>query len=170
MCGEPVMRVRLRGRRTDRFLSFAVAAALGCVASFALSPACADDDVLQRAVNYVFTGEVAPKSPPTIVDRDSCVVVMHDPKYDRFIRYHLRGFEMNTALYDKRYSGPQPTYVLDVKGESIILEYLTPDQKTVQQSYRSAQIPLLGDIDQTRKALDIIFGKFCKPQKTQSPF
>lgn len=136
----------------------------------ALQPAHAGTDTFQRAVNYVLTGEVDPQSPPTIVDRNKCVVVMRDPKYDRYIRYYLRLFQMDTALFDKRYAGSQPHYVLDVKGDGIVLEYLNADQKTVAQAYRSAQIPLPGDIDQTQKALKIIFSQFCQTEKPQTPF
>ncbi len=163
-------RIRLRydGSRTVRCCLAALAVAGLTVAMH--HSARAAPDVFQKAVNYVFTGEVDPQNAPKIVDRQACVVVMKDPKYDRFIRYRLRGFQMDTALFDKRYAGSQPNYVLDVKGDGVILEYLTPDQKSVAQAYRSAQIPLPGDFEQTQKALTIIFSDYCKPKKSQAPF
>ena len=151
-----------------RFLGLAILAAGLIVA--ALQPARAATDTFQRAVNYVLTGEVDAQNPPNIIDRNNCVVVMRDPKYDRYIRYYLRRFQMDTALFDKRYAGSRLSYVLDVKGDGVILEYLSADQKTVAQAYRSAQIPLPGDIDQTQKALKIIFSQFCQAEKPQAPF
>jgi hypothetical protein len=76
---------------------------------------------------------------------------------------------MDDALFDKRYAGSRVDYVLNVKGDEIILEYLNPDKQTVAQSYRSAQIPLPGDIDQTQKAFQIIADR-CKPKKSNAPF
>ena len=47
----------------------------------------AQADLFQEAVNYVFTGKTDPADAPEIVDRNSCIVVMRDPKYPRYIRY-----------------------------------------------------------------------------------
>jgi hypothetical protein len=47
----------------------------------------AEDDVLQQAINYVFTGTIDPKDGPEITDRKSCVVVVPDPKWKRSVRY-----------------------------------------------------------------------------------
>jgi len=134
------------------------------------TPAAAEADVFQKAVNYVFTGLVDPADGPEIVDRKSCVVVMRDPKFKRYIRYYLTRFNMVTALYAKKYSGSRVYYELNVKGDDIVVEYLDPGNKSVLQGYRSAQIPLPGDIDQTRKALRIIFTDHCKQEKPQTPF
>ena len=156
-----------RALRAGRYLAAVIVAGLGFAQ---LQSAHAAADIFQQAVNYVFTGEVAPQDAPRIVDRQACVIVMRDRKYNRYIRYRLTRFKMDTALFTKKYSGSEPSYELDVKGDSVILEYLSPDQKSVAQAYRSAQIPLPGDIDQTRKALDIVFGQFCKPEKPAGPF
>jgi hypothetical protein len=77
---------------------------------------------------------------------------------------------MDTALYAKKYSGRQPYYELDVKGSNVLLEYLGSDKKTVAQRYRSAKISLPGDIEQTQRALKIIFDRYCPPEKQQAPF
>jgi hypothetical protein len=139
-------------------------------ATMALPPqASADADRFQQAVNYVFTGRIDPPRAPDIVNRDACVVVVPDPKFDRDIRYYLGRFRMDDALLDKKYSGSRVDYVLDVKGDDVIVEYLSPDKQTVAQSYRSAQVPLPGDIDQTQKAFRIIADQ-CKPQKSNAPF
>lgn len=131
--------------------------------------ASAEADRFRQAVNYVFTGRIDPQDAPDIVDRDACVVVVPDPKFKRYIRYYLGRFRMDDALYDKRYAGSRVDYVLSVKGDDIIIEYLSPDKQTVAQSYRSAQIPLPGDIDQTQKAFQIISDR-CKPKKSNTPF
>jgi hypothetical protein len=97
------------------------------------------------------------------------VVVVQDPRYKRYIRYYLGRFRIEDALFDKRYSGSRESYVLDVRGDDVIVEYLNTDKQTVAQSYRSAQIPLPGDIDQTRKALQIV-SDGCKSKKSNTPF
>ena len=115
--------------------------------------ALAEDDPLQKAVNYLFTGRSNPQDAPEILDRKSCVVVVQDPKSKQSIRYYLGRFRMNTAFIDKTYAGSETVYSLDVKGAEIIVEYLDLDKTTVLHGYKSAQISLPGDIDQTNKAL-----------------
>ena len=94
---------------------------------------------------------------------------MRDPKFDRLIRYYLARFKMDTARVTKKYAGTQTLYELDVDGDTPIIEYLAMDKKTIAQSYKSAQIPLPGNIDQTQKALQIIT-KQCKSDQPKSPF
>ena len=77
---------------------------------------------------------------------------------------------MDDALFDKRYLGSRVLYEVSVKGDDTVIEYLNPDKSTVIQGYRSAQIPLPGDIDQTRKALRIIFTDYCKAETPKTPF
>jgi hypothetical protein len=132
--------------------------------------AAAESDLFQEAVNYVFTGTTDPADVPQIVDRKSCIVLMRDPKYNRYIRYHLKRFKMDTANFSKIYAGSSTLYNLEVTGDDVILEYLDMDKTTVSQSYKSAQIPLPGNIDQTQKALKIIFTDYCRADKLESPF
>ena len=148
----------------------AAAIALLFGALFFQTPALSQADVFQQAVNYVFTGNIDPQDGPEIVDRQSCVIVMRDPKFNRYIRYYLSRFNMDDAIFGKKYSGSRPYYELDVKGDDVVIEYLNPDKKTVAQGYRSAQIPLPGDIDLTQKALRIIFTDHCKAEKPKAPF
>ena len=157
-----------RGHTVGR--SRAAAVLSGFCAVFLASPAPAETSVFQQALNYVFTGRIDPQNGPEIVDQKSCVIVLRDPKYDRYIRYYLSRFKMDDASYDKKYAGSRVNYELDVKGDDVVIEYLNADKKTVVQGYRSAQIPLPGDIDQTRKALDIIFAGHCKAEKPKVPF
>jgi len=120
----------------------------------ALPPAAtAEDDVLQQAVNYVFTGTVEPENAPEIRDRTSCVVVVADPKWNRFIRYDLSRLGLDDPRIDSTYSGRQTNYQLDIEADQVVVEYLGPDRKTVINGYKSAQIPLPGEIDRTRKAI-----------------
>ena len=132
--------------------------------------AVAQADLFQEAVNYVFTGKTDPADAPEIVDRNSCIVVMRDPKYPRYIRYYLSRFKMDTANFHKIYAGSQTLYNLEVANDDILLEYLNIDKTTVTERYRSAQIPLPGNIDQTQKALRIIFADHCKANQTKTPF
>ena len=130
----------------------------------------AENDIFQKAVNYIFTGKVEPQPAPEIVDRASCVVMIPNPKFQGYIRYYLSRFRTDTATFDKVYSGPRVTYQLDVRGDDVIIEYLSPDKKSVTQGYRSAQIPLPGDIDQTQRAFKVIFADYCKPKQSNAPF
>lgn len=155
-------------RAIGRPLAAAVVSFLGLV-SFQ-TRAQAEADLFQQAVNYVFTGRVDPQNGPEIVDRKSCVVVRRDPNFNRYIRYYLSRFKMDDALFDKKYSGSRVSYEVNVKGNDTVIEYLNPDKKTVIQGYRSAQIPLPGDLEQTRKALRIIFTNYCKADAPKTPF
>lgn len=156
------------GRRIGRPLTIAALAIFGAVAL--QPPAMAQADLFQQAVNYVFTGQINPQNGPEIVDRESCIVVMRDPNFQRYIRYYLSRFKMDDALFDKKYSGRSVYYELSVKGDDVVIEYLNLDKKTVVQGYRSANISLPGDIDQTRKALRIIFDDYCKVEEPRTPF
>ena len=152
-------------RTAGRALAIAL---LAMLASASAAPA--EADKFQQAVNYVLTGRIDPRPAPEIVDREACVVVMRDPKFNRYIRYHLERFNIEDALFEKKYSGPRVSYQLNVKGDDVLLEYLSADMKAVTAAYRSAQIPLPGEIELTRKALDIIFKEHCKPEAPKSPF
>jgi hypothetical protein len=118
--------------------------------------ALADDDPLQKAVNYLFTGGNNPQVAPKILDRKSCVDVVPDPKSKQSIRYYLGRFRIDTAFINKTYAGSETIYSLDVKGADVIVEYLDLDESTVLHGHKSAQISLPGDIDQTNTALALI--------------
>ena len=115
--------------------------------------ALAEDDPLQKAVNYLFTGRNDPQDAPEILDRKSCVVVVPDPKSKRSIRYYLGRFKIDTAFINKTYAGSETIYSLEVKSAEVIVEYLDLGKTTVLHGHKSAQISLPGDIDQTNKAL-----------------
>jgi hypothetical protein len=151
---------RLNSRTLAR--RFLAAAALLWVAASPV-PAMAEDDVLQKAVNYVFTGTVDPTDPPEITNLKSCVVVVADPRSKRFIRYYLSRLGLDDPRIDSTYVGRQPRYQLDVESDKVVVEYLSVDKKTVTIGYKSAQIPLPGDLDRTRKALQFVAGR-CQPE------
>jgi len=129
-----------------------------------------ETDLFQQAVNYIFTGYVDPQNGPEIVDRKSCVILLRDPNFNQYIRYYLSRFKMDDALFDKKYSGSRVSSEMTIKGDDTVIEYLKPDKKTVIQAYRSAQIALPGDIDQTRKALRIVFTNYCKADTPKTLF
>ncbi len=133
-------------------------------------PAMAANDVFQQAVNYVFTGSIDPQDGPEIVDRKSCIVLVPERKFKRFARYYLKRFKMDVARISKKYSGVQTLYELEVAGDDILLEYVEADKTTVDYGFKSAHISLPGKIDQTEKALRIIFGEYCKAEAPKSPF
>ena len=128
-----------------------------------------EDGLLQRAINYVLTGTTDPKEGPEIVDEKSCVVVMRDPRYPRYIRYYFDRFKIDGARITKRYAGARTLYELDIESDNVIIEYLSLDKTTLVQGYRSAQIPLPGDIGQTQKALQIVAER-CRPDQSKNPF
>jgi hypothetical protein len=130
--------------------------------------ALAEADVLQQAINYVFTGTLDPKNGPEIIDRKSCVVVLPDPENKRSIRYYLSRFRMDTARFEKIYAGRMPSYTLAVEGDDDVVEFLNPDM-TVAHGHQTARIPLPGDIDQTQRALRLIADQ-CGAEKPKAPF
>ena len=133
--------------------------------------AAAPPDLLQQAITYVFTGRVDSSEPVEVIDRKACIVVVPDARFKRLVRYYLARFDMDHARFNTRYSGTRAFYQLDVRGDDIILEYLDPNTRAVLQSYRSAQIDLPGALDQTRRALDIVFAEGnCKVSEPKAPF
>jgi hypothetical protein len=151
-------------------LSLAVAA-VSCLCMFPpQARAAAEDDVLQQALNYVFTGSTDPQNGPEIVDRKSCVVVAPEPKLKRYARYYLTRFKMDVSRISKKYSGHDVSYELEVEGDSVLLEFLKPDKTTVDYGFKSAHISLPGNIDRTEKALALIFSEYCKVERPKTPF
>jgi hypothetical protein len=140
------------------------------VAMLAGQRADALEDRFQEAVNYVFTGKVDPPNPPEIVDRTSCVVLVPEPKFNRYARYYLSRFRMDAARISKKYAGSQTLYELEVEGGDTIVEYLKPDKTSVDYGFRSAHISLPGEPEPTEKALALIFSQYCKAEKPRSPF
>ena len=159
-----------RRGRTFRGRSLAVAAA--CFLWMAALPisAGAEDNILQQAINYMFTGKIDPDDGPEITDRKSCVVVVADPKWKRFVRYYLPRLGLDDPRIDSTYSGRLARYQLDAQSDQTVVEYLSPDKKTVVNGYKSAQIPLPGDIDQTKKALQLIAARCKRDDAPKLPF
>ncbi len=131
--------------------------------------AVAEDDVFQLAVNYVFTGRIDPPDRPEIADRNSCIVVVFEHKFQAYVRYYLSRFKLDSARISKTYSGQQIFYVLEIEGDNIVVEHLNSDKTTVARGFKSAQISLPGNIDQSEKALRVI-SDHCKAEKPKSPF
>jgi hypothetical protein len=161
--GEKVMAM---GTGLRRMMVLAAAAWLVAGGAAAATP-----DLFQQAVAYVFTGRVDPAEPVEIVDRKACIVIVPDARFKRLTRYYLARFDMDHARFNTRYSGSRAFYELDVRGDDVILEYLDPVSRNVLQAYRSAQIALPGGLDQTRRALDVVFAEGnCKPSEAKTPF
>jgi hypothetical protein len=167
----PVFRLE-QSARPGRGTSLAGAFLLACCVGMGVgqSRAAGAEDRFQLAVNYVFTGKVDPTNGPEIVDRNSCVVLVPEPKFNRYARYYLNRFRMDTARISKKYAGSQTLYELEVEGDDTVLEYLKVDKVTVDYGFRSAHFALPGDPDQTEKALALIFSQYCKAERPRSPF
>lgn len=161
-------------RTSDSSHKIRLCLALAVVSFLATVPlqsrAAAEDDMFQRALNYVFTGRIDPLDGPAIVDRKACVVVAPDAKFKRYIRYYLNRFKIEDSRISKIYSGSQVSYELEVAGDGIIVEYLNIDKATINFGLKSEHISLPGNIDQTEKALHLIFDEYCKPEKLKTPF
>jgi hypothetical protein len=156
-------------RRKQR-ACLALAAAAFVLTMLPQARAAAEDDVLQQAVNYIFTGSTEPQDGPEIVDRKSCIVVVPEPKFKRYARYYLGRFKMDVSRISKKYSGHDVSHELEVEGDSVVLEFLKSDKKTVDYGFKSAHIALPGNIDRTEKALALIFAEYCKAEKPRTPF
>ena len=129
-----------------------------------------EDDVFRQAINYIFTGQIDPDVHPEIVDRKACIVVIAQPNFNGYARYYLKRFKMDVSRISKKYAGRRVLYELEVEGDDVIFESLKADKTTVEFALRSAHISLPGDIDQTEKALKLVFAEHCKPDKPLSPF
>jgi hypothetical protein len=162
----------LRKRSNHKRLSVAIAVALFPWMASLQTRAMTEDDVFQQAINYIFTGQIAPnpKHQPEIVDRKTCVVVVPKPDINGYARYYLNRFKMDVSRISKRYAGRRVFYELEVEGDDIIFESLKADKTTVEFGLRSAHISLPGNIDQTEKALKLVFAEYCKPDKLKSLF
>ena len=119
--------------------------------------------------HYVFTGKIDPRDAPEIVDQASCVVVIPDPKYPRFIRYYFGQITPENSRITKDYVGRKTLYKLAIESDNVVIENLSADNATTVQAFESAQTDLPGDIDQTQKALKVITDR-CKGQGSKSPF
>jgi hypothetical protein len=147
--------------------AFASAATL--LASIVLQPhAFAETDRLQQAITYVFTGSIEPQSRIEIVDRKPCVVVVAEPENNRSVRYYPSRFKPERFRFETRYVGRTPTYQLYVEGDQDVVEFLNPDM-TVSHGHRTARIAAPGDVDQTKRALQLI-AEECKPDKPKPLF
>jgi hypothetical protein len=161
-----------RKRSDYKRLSVTIAVALFPWIAPLQTRAMTEDDVFQQAINYIFTGQIAPnpKHQPEIVDRKTCVVVVPKPDINGYARYYLKRFKMDISRISKRYAGRRVLYELEVEGDDIIFESLKADKTTVEFGLRSTHISLPGNIDQTEKALKLVFAEYCKPDKLKSLF
>jgi hypothetical protein len=150
-----------------RSACLAIAAALA-IASTAQAEQ--PDRLFVQAVNYIFTGRIDPPDGPEITDAKSCIVVVPEPKFNRYARYYLNRVKLETARISKKYAGPQVIYEWEVESDDVIFEYLKPDKKTVDYGFRSAHIALPGNVEQTERAIALIYSKYCKQEQQKSPF
>ena len=158
---------RLRQKSPVWHFAVAVVFAISSTPEIQAEPA---DQLFVQAVNYVFTGRIDPPDGPEITDVKSCVVVVPEPKFNRYARYYLNRIKLETARISKKYAGPQVFYEWEVEGDDVIFEYLKPDKKTVDYGFRSAHIALPGIVEQTERAIALIYSKYCKQENPKPPF
>jgi len=91
--------------------------------------ALAEDDSLQKAVNYLFRGRNDPQDAPEILDRKSCVVVVPDSKSKQTIRYYLGRFRMDTAF--EQYPGVKEAAGRTTEAQSGVLRYARSQHRTL---------------------------------------
>jgi hypothetical protein len=103
----------------------AVFAMAGTVQVVAQEP----DQLFVQAVNYLFTGRINPPGGPEILDTKSCIVVVAEPKFNRYARYYLNRIKLDTARISKKYAGTQLIYEWEVEGDEIIFEYPSPTKR-----------------------------------------
>jgi hypothetical protein len=77
---------------------------------------------------------------------------------------------MEIYRISKRYAGRRVFYELEAEGDDTIFESLKADKTTVEFGLRSIHISLPGNIDQTEKALKLVFAEYCKRDKQKSLF
>jgi hypothetical protein len=156
----------IAGKHRARCLAVAAAVAIAGAQIAAEEP----DQVFVQAVSYLFTGSINPSIAPEVVDTKSCIIVVAEPKFNRYARYYLNRIKLGTARISKKYAGTQVFYEWEVEGDDIIFEYLKPDKKTVDYGFRSAHIPLPGNIEQTERAIALIYSRYCKQENPKPPF
>ena len=146
----------------------ALAIAVALLTALPQAHAAAEPDVLQRAINYIFTGRLDPQNGPKIVDRDTCTVLVPDPANQRTIRYRFGRVNTDRLLVEKIYAGRLPNYRLSIEGDEDVIEFLNPDM-SVAHAHRTAQIPLPGEIGAIERALKLVADR-CKSPGPKLPF
>ena len=142
-CENPCRAVEpsTEGTSGNERASCLVAGGLWLGLAAAQSPASGAEDRFQLAIDYVFTGRLDATNGPEITDRRSCIVLVPEPKFNRYARYYLSRFKMDTARISKKYAGAQTLYELEVEGDDVVLEYLKADKTTVDYGFRSRTSP-----------------------------
>ena len=70
---------------------------------------------------------------------------MRDPKWNRYIRYYLSRFDIDEARIVRHSTqAAMPRYQLHVDNDKIVIEYLSPDKKTVTTATNRRRYPCPG--------------------------
>lgn len=126
-----------------------------------------DDQALQKAFNYIFTGSTQSDDNVEITDRNECVVKFGDTFYFRHMNPSTLNFEMKLdplpnitplPLYDLQHP-PQPYAVWKIEGEKA----LNSDGLT------RLTMRVVGDPTRTRNALGFVFSQ-CPYEGPKLPF
>lgn len=127
-----------------------------------------DDDVLEKAFNYVLVGDINGDPQKIvqvqIIDRKECIVTKSAMGLK--MTYYFRRMKPDTAEFIP-YSSPYGTgasIALQIEGDEPIME-----RGDGEKSNR-ATIIVAGELERTKRALQLIFSQYCPPESTGLPF
>jgi hypothetical protein len=116
------------------------------------------DDAFRQAVNYVFSGNVAGKTPQllsSIVDETKCIISVEMPGNSWL--YYLKEVRPDSIIIDEN-NGK-----ISFEGDSTIVEHTFESLPRVDKDNKIS-ITLRGEVERTRDALKLIFTKYCLPK------
>ena len=129
----------------------------------------ADDDNLQMAFNYIFSGDVHSKDDPrqikvTIEDRNNCIVSVESVYGSQEIRtvFYFRKMKPETA----RVFGDTK---ITIEGDDTVVTFSDASNKQGEiHKIKIATFFMVGNPDRMIKALHYVFSQ-CPPEQSKSP-
>ena len=147
--------------------------AVSVLLALTASPAVSDDDVLQKALNYIFRGDIGAPG-VSIVDRKACVVKvvsMGGGLEQTFFLRAVKSARIENQLRQTTY-GPQYRPVISLEGDGTVMEETVwPGTKSAETSRtKKTAISIIGDVERTQNALHLVVSDFCQPEASKLPF
>jgi hypothetical protein len=131
----------------------------------------AEDDIFQQAINYVFLGNV--KGEPFLgiriisADKNTCAVVQEEMigSNSGYVVVQNKFFlKKITAMEFKPFT---PHAALAIEGDETIVERIDSNRRVT--NFKHWQIPLPGNVERSRRAVNRVFSEYCMPEK-RMPF
>lgn len=144
----------------------------------------ADDDNLQMALNYIFSGDVDAKNQHmnvTIEDRTNCIVSVTVENFQIRTVFYFRKMKPETArVFDATPPDcPSGTYCpgrmgsapkITIEGDDTVVTVSDSSNKQGEIDKRKlATFPIVGNPDRMIKALQYVFSQ-CPPDQSKTPF